>query len=168
MLPPGPPDPPCLLALQLPEAQQTSGALLDVQAFLGTCTDEELRHMRTLAHLCAQTYYMGQLTVRTALLCKNLNYKYALSSNGAAYPAAVGLAVCSSDAWMRGSECWACTGWFNCIAHRFLYIEGVYVCFLTLVSVLLPTLLLPTAFQATTLAQHGAGVYFFVLRAPGV
>lgn len=44
--------------------QPTSQALLDVQAFLGTCSDEELRHMRILSHLCAQTYYMGQLTVR--------------------------------------------------------------------------------------------------------
>lgn len=43
--------------------QPTSQALLDVQAFLGTCSDEELRHMRILSHLCAQTYYMGQLTV---------------------------------------------------------------------------------------------------------
>lgn len=42
----------------------SSTMVLDVHAFLGACSDEELRHMRLLAHLCAQTYYMGQLTVR--------------------------------------------------------------------------------------------------------
>jgi hypothetical protein len=43
--------------------QSLSSASLDISAFLGTCSDEELRHMRLLSHLCAQTYYMSALTV---------------------------------------------------------------------------------------------------------
>lgn len=49
-------------AVAVQQATATS-ATLDVHSFLGTNSDEELRHMRMLSHLCAQTYYMGQLTV---------------------------------------------------------------------------------------------------------
>lgn len=59
---------PCLIvrtSTQVPAAQESPATTVsvDVQAFLGSCSDDELRHMRMLSHLCAQTYYMGQLTV---------------------------------------------------------------------------------------------------------
>lgn len=50
-------------------AQQQQGHPLDASAFLGTCSSEELKTMRMLAHLCNQTYYMGQLTVSWWLIC---------------------------------------------------------------------------------------------------
>lgn len=57
--------------------QPTSQAILDVQAFLGTCSDEELRHMRILSHLCAQTYYLGQLTVSQEVTSIRISKWYA-------------------------------------------------------------------------------------------
>jgi hypothetical protein len=56
-------------------APQQPPTALDVQAFLGTCSDEELRTMRVLSHLCAQTYYMGQLTVSLLVICSESKMK---------------------------------------------------------------------------------------------
>lgn len=41
----------------------------DCSAFLSTCSSDELRDMRMLAHLAVQTYYMGQLTVSMQGCC---------------------------------------------------------------------------------------------------
>lgn len=38
--------------------------LLDCSRYLTDVDEQEMRHMRMLSHLCAQTYYMGRLTVR--------------------------------------------------------------------------------------------------------
>lgn len=76
----------CLCTLQPPRAVQAAAesaaaqqqqrlqqqpqqqVYLDCNAFLGTCSNQELQHMRKLAHLCAQTYYMGRLTVSSHLM----------------------------------------------------------------------------------------------------
>ncbi|KAF8067235.1 choline monooxygenase [Scenedesmus sp. PABB004] len=89
-----------------PAAADGDAAPLDCLAFLGSVSDEELRHMRLLAHLCAQTYYMGSLTPRklklwhrlelvsTSLCCERLVYEparsdeeVALDGDGMAGPA---------------------------------------------------------------------------------
>ncbi|KAF6252062.1 Alpha/Beta hydrolase protein [Scenedesmus sp. NREL 46B-D3] len=69
------------------QQQQQQQVHLDCNAFLGTCSNEELQHMRKLAHLCSQTYYMGRLTPRkvqlwhkmelitTSLCCDRLVYE---------------------------------------------------------------------------------------------
>lgn len=76
------------------QATATS-ATLDVHSFLGTNSDEELRHMRMLSHLCAQTYYMGQLTV-SATEANCLSSACACSAVGATavvHPSLVGVGV---------------------------------------------------------------------------
>jgi hypothetical protein len=49
----------------MPEVQRP---VLDVSAFLTAPSSEELRRVRLMAHICSQTYYMGQLTVSKAVL----------------------------------------------------------------------------------------------------
>eukprot|EP00775_Hariotina_reticulata_P012659 gene12659-12786_t len=79
-------------ALPAPPKQQQAVAevqarpALDVTAFLTAPSCEELRRVRLMAHLCSQTYYMGQLTPRkvklwhglelisTSLCCERLVY----------------------------------------------------------------------------------------------